>query len=143
MCSDYEPCTIFNRTSPKARKPHRCNECGRDIQASERYERIESLFEGVWSTVKVCAHCGVGMDWLSAECGGYPIGMVSDDINEHARDYRRIDLWRLVVGRERKWARFDGAGLMAVPKMPELTYQPGETTPAPVASSAAASAPPG
>lgn len=123
MCTDGEPATVCNEFNRKAAKEHRCSECRRAIAKGENYREIRSLFEGSWSTVKVCAHCLVGLEWLAKECNGYAIGGVREEIREHAEEYQIVPLWRLTVGMNRKWSRFDGAGLMALPKMPPLSVE--------------------
>lgn len=123
MCriDDGELCDIWREAERRAAKEHKCTECGRQIAKGERYLRIEGLYDGSWTTMRVCAHCRVGADWLRAECGGFTLDGVIDEVREHAEEYRRASLWKIVVGSSRKWRRFDGAGLMAVPTMPPLS----------------------
>ena len=42
---------------PKARKPHRCCECGRAIAIGERYQRWSGKFDGEFMAVKTCLIC--------------------------------------------------------------------------------------
>jgi hypothetical protein len=72
--------------------------------------------------MKLCQHCQIGADWLREECGGFCQDGVKEEIFEHAQDYRSLSLYRLSVGADRKWQRFDGAGLMPVPKLPPLSH---------------------
>lgn len=124
MCSidDGERFAIYESKRRKARKPHHCSECRRQIEAGETYFWGRGLLPGDgWWATKICAHCEVGADWLVNQCGGFSFDMVREEIHEHAQDYRERGLWRLTVGMDRKWQRFDGAGLMPVPKMPPLS----------------------
>jgi hypothetical protein len=41
----------------KARKEHRCDECGETIKARDLYENATGLWEGIWETYKTCARC--------------------------------------------------------------------------------------
>lgn len=123
MCriDDAERCAVWNQRDLVARAPHVCSECRRTIERGEPYRRIGWLFDGGWSTSKICAHCRIGADWLNAECSGHMADGVREEILEHAEEYRDVGLWRLTAGMERKWQRFDGAGLMPVPKMPPVS----------------------
>ena len=122
MCAidDAERCDVWNEGDKKARKPHVCSECRREIAKGETYRRIDALYDGHWTTSRQCQHCRVGADWLSEECGGYLMDGVCEEIHEHAQEYRSLALWRLVAGADRKWKRARG-GLMPVPRMPPLT----------------------
>lgn len=72
---DYDPCEVYRETSPRARRPHRCNDCGGTIEPGEHYTRIFTLHEGEPNAYKRCADCAyliaeVGREWMS-ECGGW------------------------------------------------------------------------
>jgi len=54
---DYDPPRVYRASRPLARRHHRCSECGRAIPPGERYERVEALWDGPWSTVKTCVWC--------------------------------------------------------------------------------------
>ncbi len=41
----------------KARKAHRCTECGREILPGESYTAGRMIWEGEWSTYKTCSRC--------------------------------------------------------------------------------------
>lgn len=110
---------VYVESSHRARKEHRCEECRRTIMPSEVYRRVFAVTEGDASSMKVCGHCVVAMDWLVRNCGGYIYGEVREDIHEHAQEYQRLPLARIAVGMRRKWARFTGPGLLAVPPVPD------------------------
>lgn len=114
-------CNILRDENRKARKVHLCSECARKIQPGETYNLQVAQWEGTVDDYKTCQHCEVAKRWLTQECGGYLYQGVEEDISEHASEYRNIGLWRLVVGFRRNWGRFDGQGLMALPKMPPLS----------------------
>lgn len=124
MCriDDGEYCDVWREADRRAAKGHQCTECGRPIDRGERYLRIEGLYAKSWTTMRLCAHCRIGADWLRAECGGFTLDGVIDEIREHAEEYRSGALWRIVAGAARKWRRFDGNGLMEVPAFPPLSH---------------------
>lgn len=58
MCFDYDGyCTIWEERSPKARKPHKCCECGLPIRPGEIYLSVFTVFEGKATTFKLCTGC--------------------------------------------------------------------------------------
>lgn len=125
MCSidDSELFAIYESRERKARKPHTCAECRRDIAQGETYRLCKGMLPGFgWMQSKICAHCCVGADWLIQECRGFSLDMVREEIHEHAQEYQKTGLWRLVAGADRKWRRFDGSGLMAIPRLPPVTH---------------------
>ena len=124
MCNidDAERCSVWDEADHRASKEWVCTECRRSIARGERYRRVAGLYEGAWTIMRICAHCVVGANWLTAECGGYLLDGVREEIHEHAQEYRSASLWRLVVGADRKWTRFDGTGLMPIPKEPPLSH---------------------
>jgi hypothetical protein len=63
VCSlDYEPCTLWRERVVVARRPHACDACWRPITPQEPYTLHKHLFEGSWSTERICATC-----WLVRE----------------------------------------------------------------------------
>ena len=61
VCIGVEPdgtCDFFVQEIRKARKPHRCCECNKEIQIGERYEHARGKFYGeMWNsdTCLICA----------------------------------------------------------------------------------------
>jgi hypothetical protein len=109
------PCTFWRRVERTARKAHKCAECGRQIQAGEKYLYSASLFEGDFSVDKMCAHCKVAADWLTENCGGYLTCGVGEDIVGHFDEYAYLGacyllgLGRLRVGMSHGWKFQRGA----------------------------------
>ena len=54
---DYDPADVWNVTMPHARIRHKCTECNGPIIPGEQYERVESLYDGAWTTYKTCQRC--------------------------------------------------------------------------------------
>ena len=119
---------IFNSESwHRARKAHRCCECGREIVVGERYRYCaikDYEYSGV-DSYHTCAGCAVVEDWLRAECRGWLFGGVDEDLaghltygpwsaDEERQTFRVTRPARLLVGMRRRWRRFDGAGLMEI-----------------------------
>lgn len=124
MADDCERADVWLEWKPRARKEHKCDECGRPIARGETYRQTKMLFEGMWIATKQCAHCVVLADWLVAECGGYLTQGILEDFHEHAQEYARFDLWRAYWGAPRGWQR--NGKLMPLPRMP-LTSEQRET----------------
>lgn len=124
MCAidDCDPADIYVAWTLKARKAHRCDECGRQIIPGEKYDRAKMLGEGYWSEFVTCAHCVVAEQWLQINCGGFLHTGVTEDIDEHISEYWRITdmafgLSRLKFGMGRQWRGFR-APLLPVPHLP-------------------------
>lgn len=89
MCmvdSDDDRAIIYERTWPKARKQYWCGECGTAIVIGEKHEKHVSLFDGSWTTHRICLPCSEATDWLLDECDGFVFGSVYLDIKEHLVD---------------------------------------------------------
>lgn len=112
MVDDAEYDTFSTTTNPRAKKVHSCGECSRDILPGEHYHRHEGLYDGVFYTSKMCAHCWAATRWLNIVCNGWLYGGVWADLDEHRYEPRPIwslELGRLLVWRERRWVAPDGS----------------------------------
>lgn len=109
MCriDDADPCDFFVETEHKARKTHKCEECGRTINPDEKYIRHFSKSYGDVVYFCVCKHCNIASNWLMRECHGYVSGEVFDELVEHwkgQKDHNK-ELTRLIYGMRRKWMK--------------------------------------
>lgn len=118
MVDDAEYSAIHRSDWRRARKEHRCVDCGRTIQRGERYLSAGGLYEGAWWADKQCEHCNGAAQLLVRECGGFLFAGVQEDLAEHVSEPLpwRMQAARYVVGMRRQWKRFRGGdGLMRVP----------------------------
>lgn len=112
--------TMLSTSDPKARKAHKCAECGREIAVGEQYHVDRYVFEGRMTAHKTCAHCMVARDWLQKECGGWLFGSVEEDIGEHIGSHG-FGLMRIAHGMDVMWKRKDGR-MWRLPRMPKTTH---------------------
>ncbi len=106
MCAvdDCEPWDVFRKEKRTARKQHRCHECYRLITPGESYTYLTGLIDGHWHTNRCCEHCEAAGVWLEVVCGGFPIGMLREELTEHWEEgFRSIAFGRLIVGQRRGW----------------------------------------
>jgi hypothetical protein len=126
MCrvDDAEPCSVYDAHVVKAaRKAHRCSECGRTIERGESYLYWFGVYDGMADYGHVCQHCQIGREWLDKNCGGHVFGQVTEEVHEHAQEYRALalPLLRYTVAARRKWKRFGSDALMPIPAvMPSI-----------------------
>lgn len=130
MCCDYDPPSVYNETTPKARKEHRCNECRRSISVGETYKRVEGRWEGGWSTFRICEHCLKCIKihgQIDADCDCYGLGDFWESFHEHIEGSYSTEgskFHRLEISANHKWRyrRGSRAGqLMPVPNPAEYT----------------------
>lgn len=125
MIDGGERAELWQESKQRARKMHKCCECGRDIHPGETYWKVFGIQDGDAFSDKWCAHCNVAKEWLWKNCGGSMLTMVIEDCQEHVHDYRDADfapaLARVCVGARRHWTVRRGARagqLMPVPMLP-------------------------
>lgn len=58
-CSEYvdESADVYRSQIIKARKEHKCGECGDPILPGDKYEKVTACWEGTWGTHKTCRGC--------------------------------------------------------------------------------------
>lgn len=60
MCfADYDACapSVFDESTPTARKEHRCSECGGVIAKGVKYKRVFGVWDGCADSFKICPAC--------------------------------------------------------------------------------------
>lgn len=128
MCMIDDCCRaeLWSESRAKARKEHRCGECGRTIKRGETYCKVFGVQDGDPFAGKWCAHCNVAKNWLWTNCGGSLLGAVIEDCESHVQEYGRLAdcipaLARICVGARRKWTVRRGPSigqLMPIPEQP-------------------------
>lgn len=111
------PPEFLKENIKKARKVHRCCECGREISMGEKYRYSVGKWNGEIEFYRTCYHCMQAHEFLIAQCGGFVFTCVAEDLREH------IDLpsglgmiaARMFVGMRRKWKSFRKNDLMPAP----------------------------
>ena len=78
---------VFQQHVVKARKEHKCIECHCKIHRGDLYQRTRMLFDGAWSTSKLCARCAnVASEYMKC---GHHLGELADDFELcYGFDYR-------------------------------------------------------
>ena len=116
---------FYSATERKARKSHKCAECGRVIAPGETYQWVAAKWDGQIDTIKTCAHCVIAQKWLTKECGGFLHHAVIEDLREHIDEsgvrHYGFALGRLAVNAQNDWRR-KGA-LVPVPTIPRTTHE--------------------
>ena len=104
MCAiDYDEPTFYCEKTVISRKDHICCECFRLIRKKESYKNVFGVWEGKTSVFKTCSNCLIPQEWLRKECNGFLHGNLEDEILEHAEEYRKMFLYRWLIGIRRKW----------------------------------------
>lgn len=76
--SDGSTCHFYDRKTVRARKPHRCMECGVAIVVGESHERITADWDDHFGTHRCCALCAEIAVALC--CGAWCHGTLWEDI---------------------------------------------------------------
>lgn len=92
---DYDPPAFYHRTIiNKARRQHRCEECGKSILAGESYERVRALWPelGAPYTMKTCERCLELRNWalVSVPCFCWSHGGLLDEVREMVREVSHL-----------------------------------------------------
>ena len=97
MCFyDTEPYECFVRKTPKARKPHQCDECGDTIQSGTVYQRTTGIFDGHPFTHVQCQNCTELRERIiaveeAAGCRGIEADPGDGRVREAAREMGLLD----------------------------------------------------
>lgn len=86
---DFDGPSFFSETHPKARKTHKCYECGRRIEAGETYSRVWGIWDGRMDTHGTCRQCCALRDYVKSNvpCFCWAYGSLRDDAMETLREY--------------------------------------------------------
>lgn len=58
--------SFWTKKQPVAKKPHRCDSCGKGIAIGEKYTARSGMFEGGFFSAKHCPSCATGYEAYSA-----------------------------------------------------------------------------
>lgn len=92
-CDLEDTCDFSTTDTMKARKPHRCYECGDAIQPGDRYVRVAGKWEGDFATFTRCLTCSAWMQALFAAqkhacgCSGVEFGGLWSSIREFTEEH--------------------------------------------------------
>lgn len=82
-------------TTPTARKPHTCRECGDKIEPGAKYERTAGKWEGEMDTIKTCSPCA---EIRKALFRSWEYGALRDYVQACADDLDAGDVDGLSIG---------------------------------------------
>jgi dUTP pyrophosphatase len=85
-CDAISP-SCFTSATRRARKQHRCGECGQPIAVGDRYQYVSGIWDGSPDSHRTCIRCAAVRDWLQAQpeaCGCVPLGELTDTLDEYA-----------------------------------------------------------
>lgn len=106
---DSDPVDISRWEERRARKPYRCDECTGPISPGDRHSVNVVLYDGGWSTYRICAPCMDGpVAFVEKNCGCVPWGGLSEHLVEVFRHYEfrhpgvKFCVGRMIVGLGRR-----------------------------------------
>ena len=106
--------TPLSHTTPKARKRHKCFECGMHIQPGETYERYCGISEGEFFEAKTCPTCLAIVDWIKGHipCFCRMYGGLWETMDDYVMDARLAApgfafglMRRIVLHRRKRFTR--------------------------------------
>jgi|SRR5882757_3398752 len=85
MCrvEEAEPWIVRRTETPRARKEWSCSECRRQIVIGETYHLLVGMTDVGWARTRWCQHCNAASEWLNVTCGGYFLGELLGELDEH------------------------------------------------------------
>lgn len=89
---DYDDApTAFNEGPQKAKKQHKCSECGGNIRPGETYTKTWGVWDGSVCTFKRCTDCQSFLDWALAhvKCICWSYGEMHQDVLDELHGWDR------------------------------------------------------
>lgn len=65
-CDDLERPSVIHESTPTARKPYKCSECGRHIEPGTKYQNVWGVWGGEGQTFKRCQACTRLVEYIKA-----------------------------------------------------------------------------
>jgi len=86
-CDPWDAPSLFSSKMVKARKPHRCVECGDTIVPGETYERTKQMYDGSFDSYATCDCCVDQRDTLMSQTGAecWLVGGLQEALQEAYR----------------------------------------------------------
>lgn len=112
---DYDPPRLYKASIVTARKPHRCNECGKMLGAGERYERVNGIWErgDTVTSLVTCPRCLAVREYVEAHapCFCWAHSSMLEDAEETIWRYGHISHAFFIGGMKRVFRarRYTGA----------------------------------
>jgi hypothetical protein len=86
-CEDGEPVDVWVHEVRKARKQHRCTDCGGVIAVGVMHNYYRMLYDGIWSTDRRCSACDEKAEAFTIAEGCHaPIGALYETLRECASE---------------------------------------------------------
>ena len=119
-----EMISVLSEGQRRAKKAHKCGECGRTIEPGETYESVSGIYDGSFDTYKTCLQCCSVRKWLANVCAGWVYSEVLEEIEEHFYEGYGMWLGRAAVSMRRKWRKFDGSLMLPMDLPDQLIKTP-------------------
>ena len=89
-CDYDERPDVYTKAVLKARKTHRCYECGGGILPGQVYERVKMFYDGAWEKCNTCQLCLNAREYITAHapCFCWLHGSMLDDAKAVIEQYR-------------------------------------------------------
>jgi hypothetical protein len=83
-CYDYDPPSVYRQQARRARKPHKCCDCGAEIKPGDEYLSIFGVWEGEAESFCMCLLCEDMRTQCEFAC--VPLGRMVNDIYSRPDD---------------------------------------------------------
>lgn len=88
MCNyDNDPPDLSTTRLVTARKPSRCYECDATIAKGDTYRRTKSLYDGHWTTTRLCTSCDALSDAVENVGCNWSYGYLTEDAEGAIQDH--------------------------------------------------------
>ena len=103
-------CQLYRKNEHKARKAHRCYECGGPIRPGERYEHVFAIWDGDPSNCKTCCRCLDLRQYITAHapCFCWLHGSMLDDAQSVIEQYAHESAG-FFIGATQRYVRATGS----------------------------------
>jgi hypothetical protein len=89
----------------KARKPHKCYECGAVINSGDAYQYTAGKWDGYFDQFRWCVRCVAARDTFvkHSECACWAYGGLWDILRDEWEAEGKIWLGRIIAAAKKKW----------------------------------------